>query len=145
MAEGRDHGFLGVEHSPHLSIGVQLPPLNLEDRLNMEDGGHGGPSGGNPAAFPQVLQGAHRHVDAGGVPLPLQDGFDLLGGLPLVQQGHGVADGPGQGEGDPMVIHHQNPAVVVLGQGLGGFAGTAEAGGHGKMQHPVIGLQQPVP
>lgn len=26
VAEGRDHGFLGVEHSPHLSIGVQLPP-----------------------------------------------------------------------------------------------------------------------
>ncbi len=46
-----------------------------------------------------------------------------------------------RGEGDPMVIHHQNPAVVVLGQGLGGFAGTAEAGGHGKMRHPVIGLQ----
>ncbi len=26
VAEGRDHGFLGVEHSPNLSIGVQLTP-----------------------------------------------------------------------------------------------------------------------
>ena len=111
----------------------------------MEHRRHRSACRGHPAAFPQILQGVHRDVDAGRIPLRLQNVPDLRRCLSLGQQHLGVADGLGQRDGDSPVIHHQHPAAVLLGQGFGGVAGAAQPRGHGEVEHRVMGLQQGVP
>ena len=54
-------------------VGVQLSALDLQDGLNMEHRRHRSARRGHPAAFPQILQGVHRDVDAGRIPLRLQN------------------------------------------------------------------------
>ena len=132
-------------HAPDLFIGVQLVTLDLEHRLDAQDGGHGRPGGGDSAALLQIFQGVHGDVDAGVVALSFQDIPDLLSGLALGQQGQGVADGLHQGHGDALVVHHQHPAAVLPGQGLGRSAGAAEAGGHGEVENRIVILQKAFP
>lgn len=60
--------------------------LDLQDGLNMEHRRHRSARRGHPAAFPQILQGVHRDVDAGRIPLRLQNVPDLRRCLSLGQQ-----------------------------------------------------------
>ena len=71
--------------------------------------------------------------------------MDLLRALPLREEALGLAQGLEQRHGDPAVIHHEDLAGVVQGQGLGGLAGAAEARGHREVQDSVVVLQQVVP
>ena len=70
MAQSLQQGLFGLEHSPDLFVGVQLSALDLQDGLNMEHRRHRSARRGHPAAFPQILQGVHRDVDAGTHPAP---------------------------------------------------------------------------
>lgn len=86
MAQSLQQGLFGLEHSPDLFVGVQLSTLDLQDGLNMEHRRHRSARRGHPAAFPQILQGVHRDVDAGRIPLRLQNVPDLRRCLSLGQQ-----------------------------------------------------------
>ena len=140
-----DEGLLGVGHAPDLLVGVQLPLLDQEDGLDVEDRRHGRRRRGDPAALLQKLQGVHRQVDDAVPALGLQGLPDLGGAHALVQQGPGVADALLQGDGDPPVVHHQHLPVVFPGQALGHLAGAAEPRRHGEVEDGVVGLQQGIP
>ena len=83
MGHGLQHGVAGGGHAPALLIGVQLAALDLQHRLQVEEGAHGGPRRRHPAALFQVLQGVDGDVDAALRRPVLQDPVDLLRALPL--------------------------------------------------------------
>ena len=63
----------------------------------------------------------------------------------MFQVGDGVEDGLPLRDGDPLVVHDLDSAVVIIRQVLRGCAGAGEAAGHGDVDDLVIFFQQSVP
>lgn len=111
---------------PGFGVGVQLIPLDGQHRLEVQHRGKGGRRRGDPAALFQVFHGVHRDVDAGIVGTLLQPGFDLPGVPAFPGQLPGTDHRRRLGQGDAVVIHHLDPAFVLLCQLDGRAAGIAQ-------------------
>ena len=137
-----DHFALGKLHAPYLGEGVQLVPLNGQNRLEVQHRRQRGRGGRDPAALFQVLHGIHGDVDAGIIGVLFQKVPDLSRVIPLLDQTKGADDRLLLGDGDAVIIHHLHPAVVVLREQSGALTGAAQAAGHGNIHDLIIALCQ---
>ena len=101
-----DHFALGKLHAPYLGEGVQLVPLNGQNRLEVQHRRQRGRGGRDPAALFQVLHGIHGDVDAGIIGVLFQEVPDLSRVIPLLHQTKGADDRLLLGDGDAVIIHH---------------------------------------
>ena len=49
----------------HLTVGIDAAALNLQKRLDVQNGADGSRRRGNPTALFQIFQGIHRQINAG--------------------------------------------------------------------------------
>ena len=139
------HDLLGLPEASGFGEGVQLLSLNLQHRLDVQDGSDGRRGGGDPAALLQILQGVHGDVNAGFQLRFFQKVLDFRAGPALLCKLDGVQNGELLGDGDSLVVDDEDLPVIVLGQHEGSFAGIAQPAGHWDIDNFIIFVQKPVP
>ena len=144
-AHGLDHNLPPELFTSRLGEGVQLFPLNLENRPDFEHGGNGRRSRCDPSAFFQIFQGVQHDIDGGVEPGLLQKAGDFSRRTAGSGQGEGIQHRLPLGYRNTLIVDHADPAVIILRQGERRRAGAGQAAGHRNMHQLVILPQHTVP
>ena len=108
------HTLEGGFHAAGFGVGFQFSSLDSENGFYSENRAKSGCGSGDPAAFFQIFKGIHRDIDRGVQSFRFQDFFYFGGAFSRVGEIPGLKSGDSLGDGDPVVVRHEDPALIRL-------------------------------
>ena len=121
------HSTSGLLLASYLGKSIQLLTLELQHRLQIQNGTYCSCSRCDPAALFQIFQGFQGNINTGIKFLFFQDLLNLSSAPACIPKGDGILQRLALGDRNPLIIHHMYSALIFLGKSHSGGAGSAKS------------------
>ena len=121
------HSTSGLLLASYLGKSIQLLTLELQHRLQIQNGTYCSCSRCDPAALFQIFQGFQSNINTGIKFLFFQDCLNLSSALTCITKGDCIHHRLTLGYRNSLIINHMYPALVFLGKSHSSGAGSAKS------------------
>ena len=135
-----DHHGFALRGGSGLCEGIQFFSLNGQHRLQTKHGADGCGRRSDAPTFFQVIQGVKHNIDTAVEFIVFQKFFDLCRIFTGCCKLQGIQCGLTLGDGNSLIVHDLNLAVIICRKGHGTLTGTGQTAAHRNVYNLVIFL-----